>query len=312
MAIIEQDIVENAGLIKEVDMEDMGVILDVIQKDVYTKPIESSVRETFSNSYDAIKERDIAVSILTGKSSIEDHFVVSNDIAANSSRFNPDYYNLKYLSKDPKVYIVYTESIEERDFISIEDFGVGLANGRLHGFTKPGYSSKRLSKKLLGKFGLGNKSPLANNIEYFILESWYNGHYTKFMIYDDFFKGVTPKEGSTLTTIIEGKKLIDGKVTPVKEKIYWTSTDRKNGVKISFDVKKHNRQQFLNAVKDQLMYFKDGLEFSRVRVSGEKVIDSMFAEILLEEETFLISNNARFTVPHILINGVNYGKLLPS
>ena len=153
MAVIEQDIVENSGLIKEFDEESIGMLMDVVQKDVYTKPIESSIRETFSNSYDAIKERDIARSILTGKSKIEEHFVESTDVSANSSKFDPNYYNLDYLSTDPKVYIVYTENKDGRDTISIKDFGVGLANGRLHGFTKPGYSSKRLSKSLLGKFG---------------------------------------------------------------------------------------------------------------------------------------------------------------
>lgn len=132
------------------------------------------------------------------------------------------------------------------------------------------------------------------------------------MIYDDFFKGVTPKENSTLTTFIDGKKLIDDKVVSVKEEIYWVNTKKKNGVKISFDVKKHNKQQFLNAVKDQLMYFKDALEFKLIDVDGEVYIDNMFAEVLLDEDKFLISSNNRFTVPHILINGVNYGKLLPS
>ena len=153
MAVIEQDIVENSGLIKEFDEEGTEMLMDIIQKDLYTKPIESAIREVFSNCYDGIKERNIARSILTEETTIADHFAESDEISKRSSKFNPNYYDLKYLSNYNKVKITYIESTSERDSISIEDFGVGLANGRLVGFMKPGYSSKRLSKSLLGKFG---------------------------------------------------------------------------------------------------------------------------------------------------------------
>jgi len=129
------------------------------------------------------------------------------------------------------------------------------------------------------------------------------------MIYDNHFKCIIGKEESTYTTEIEGKKLIDNVVTEVKEKIYWTSTPRKNGVAIEFEVKKHNKQQFINAVKDQLMYFKNSLDFVRIEKDGNKFSDNVFARILLDEEKFLISDNPRFTVPHILINNVNYGNV---
>jgi len=141
MAVVEQDIIENSGLIKEFDEDSTEMLMDIIQRDLYTKPIESSVRETFSNSYDAIKERNIARSILLGSTTIADHFTESTGKVANNSKFNPDYYSLDWLSEDNKVYITYTEG-DAKDSIRIEDFGVGLANGRLKGFFMPGLKKK--------------------------------------------------------------------------------------------------------------------------------------------------------------------------
>lgn len=309
MAVIEQEVVENSGLIKEFDEDSIDMLMTIFQKDLYVKPIESSIRETFSNSYDAVKEKNIAISILKGDTKVEDHFEVSNDRATKNSKFNPDYYNLDYLSDNDKVKITYTETKEGRDNLAIEDYGVGLTNGRLKGFFAPGYSSKRLSKSLLGKYGAGNKSPLATNIDFYVLESWYNGKYTKFMVYDNYYKCIVAKEGSTLTTEIKGKKEVDGEVVDAIEYVYWTDTDRKNGVCVSFEVKKHNKTSFIDAVKDQLLYFKDALEFIEVNEETESRIErnNIFADVLLDTPTFLISDNWRFTNPHILINNVNYG-----
>lgn len=154
MAVIDQDIVENVGLIKEFDQESTEMLMQVVQKDLYTKPIESSIRETFSNCFDAIKEKKIALSILRGDTIVEDHYVSVEGSSNKSSKFNPSYYHAKYLDEhNNQVLIEYIEKSSERDIIAISDKGVGLANGRLEGYFSPGYSSKRLAKDLLGKYG---------------------------------------------------------------------------------------------------------------------------------------------------------------
>jgi len=154
MAIIEKDIVENVGLIKEFDSESTEMLMQVVQKDLYTKPIESSIRETFSNCFDAIKEKKIALSILNGNSIIEDHYVSIDGASNRSSVFNPNYYKPEHLDNNNNtVLIEYMNKSSDRDVIRISDKGVGLANGRLEGYFSPGYSSKRLSKDLLGKYG---------------------------------------------------------------------------------------------------------------------------------------------------------------
>ena len=310
MATLEQEIVENSGLIKEFDKDSNGLLLDIVQKDIYVKAIESSVRENFSNLFDAVKEKLIALSIIQGESKIEDHFVEDDRDEAKSSKFDIDYYNALHLAAmENKVKITYTIGDEEgKDYISFEDYGVGLSGERLVGYMKPGYSSKRLSIEMLGKYGLGSKSALANNIPFYVMETWYNGLYTKFMIYDDYYKCITPDENVSSITYIHGFREIDGIKTKATENVRWLNTDRKNGVKVTFEVKKHNRERFMSAVKLQLMYFKKDLIFKVINdaLKTESFPD-FAADILYETDLFLVSSNSLITVPHILINNVNYG-----
>lgn len=311
MAIINQSIVENNGLIKELDKDSLGVILDIVQKDIYSFPIPSTVRENFSNAKDSIQEKLMAISILTGETSEGDHFVVDNRIESKASVFDKDYYNLDYLDKSKnKVNISYVVNEElGKDKLYFSDFGVGLGDKRLEGYFRPGYSSKRLLKDMLGKYGLGSKSALANNgIEFYVLETWYNGYYTKFMIYDDYYKCILPKENSSKVTIIAGHKEVDGIIVEAEEKIFWEKTGRKNGVSVSFEVKTHNKEEFVNAVKQQLLYFEDHLTFMIVE-DGVDYHPSFKADILADTPLFTVSKNNYFQNPHILINGVNYGNI---
>lgn len=312
MAVLEQEIVENQGLIKELDKDSMSMILDVVQKDIYSFPIESSVRENFSNAYDSVKEKKIALSILNKEAKVEDHFEIDDRIETKASIFDESYYGSEYLDQNNDlVRITYTVNEEDgKDSISFRDFGVGLGGERLKGYMRPGYSSKRLSKDMLGKYGLGSKSSLATNIEYYVLESWYNGYYTKFMIYDKYYKCILPESKATKTEYIVGEKAIlndEGEMhrVVVKEPIYWEDTTDKNGVKVSFTVKSHNKDRFVDAVKKQLMYFGDHLVFEIIE-NGISFEPSFKATILHETDLFLVSRNNYFSVPHILINNVNY------
>jgi hypothetical protein len=113
------------------------------------------------------------------------------------------------------------------------------------------------------------------------------------------------------TTEIHGKRLVDGVIVDAIEYVHWNKTEEKNGVRVSWEVKKHNKILYIQAVKDQLLYFKDNLEFIEVYDGVDTSLDqsNMFATILYESKSFIISNNSRFTKPHILINNVNYGNI---
>jgi len=308
MAVFDDEIVINSGLLKEVDADGMPILMDVIQKDLYNYPIESSVRETFSNGVDSIEEKLMAIAILSGKATIEDYYVESDRAEAKASKFNPDYYDLEWLDTSMNhVDIVYHKGYDNgKDMIFFKDFGVGLAGKRLEGFFRPGFSSKRLNKKMLGKYGLGSKSALSTNIEFYVLESWYNGHYTKVLIYDDYFKCVIPESVTVKKDKIYGKKLVDDKVIDSFDYINWSKSDRKNGVTVSFHAKSHNEDAYISAVQKQLMYFTDELKFSVVDTYGDVTYPNFKVEVLLDTPLFTISNNKFYSVPHILINKVNY------
>jgi hypothetical protein len=98
-------------------------------------------------------------------------------------------------------------------------------------------------------------------------------------------------------------------------KVYYEDTDETNGTTISFGVKRHNRNLFTEAVRDQLLYVNNiyyeivdnefGSSKTRTK-TAEKVIYSSNALILSEREVF--------TKPHIVIvkspkdpAGINYG-----
>lgn len=307
MAVLEKEIIENQGLIKELDPNSIGIILDIIQKDIYTKPIESSVRENFSNAFDSIKEKQIALSILNGESKVEDHFVEDDRIETKDSIFDKTYYDKKYLdtSKNAVKISYVINDTEGRDVIYFKDYGVGLAGKRLAGYFRPGYSSKRLSKEMLGKFGAGSKSALSTNIEFYVVETWHNGYYTKVMIYEHHYKCILSKKEADKTQVIKGKKKVDDELVDAEEYIYWRKTDRSNGVTLSFMAKKHNKERFIEAVKSQLMYFGDDITFEIVE-NGQSYEPSFKAQILHETDLFIVSRNSYLTQPHILINRVNY------
>ena len=158
MAEIKFDSIKSKdGMAKELDKSSLPLIFDVLQGSLYNKPIDSSIRESVSNSMDSIKEREMAKNILNNINKVSDFY--DEDSVSEStkdSKFDISYYDLKYLSNNNTVRIVYTENpnLTERDTISISDEGVGLGGSRLIGWTKLGYSSKRLTKNQLGGFGL--------------------------------------------------------------------------------------------------------------------------------------------------------------
>src|SRR4051812_31025352 len=101
MAIHEVQVTQiEGGFTKKIDKDSERMIFDNLQKTQYSHPEKSTVRELASNGIDATRERDIARSILTGKSKVEDHFVQREGSEYSNSQFDPVYYNLKWLSDE--------------------------------------------------------------------------------------------------------------------------------------------------------------------------------------------------------------------
>ena len=146
MAIHLEEIIENAGMAKEIDDGAISMLYDNLQRSQYQYPMKSTVRELVSNGIDSNNEKNIALSILSGKAKVEDHYYVAGntgmDEAINNnvgvykdSKFTPDYYNASWLNtEDNSVQVIYQERGPlERDQLIIKDSGVGLGDKRLEG-----------------------------------------------------------------------------------------------------------------------------------------------------------------------------------
>ena len=155
MALLEEKQMFGSGIVKELEESAISLVLQNLQQDQYQYPEKSFIREIVSNCVDAIEEKKIAISILTGETTVEDHYSTVESDITRDSKFNPEYYNLDRLSSEDKIEITYVNRYSyNRDRIIIEDTGVGLGGTRLQGFFKPAFSSKRLNKKALGKWGI--------------------------------------------------------------------------------------------------------------------------------------------------------------
>lgn len=299
MAILQQSQTEiEGGFKKQIDEGAMSLMMEILQRYQYQFPIRSSIREITSNGIDSIKEREVAREILTGKAKVEDYFVDLEGDMYKDSKFDPSYYDLKWFSTDPNVYITYHSNSDlEKDFVTIKDNGVGLGQYRLEKYFNLGYSTKRLSKLPLGKFGLGNKAPLSINSHYTV-ESRYNGFLFRFMVYNGKVESIIPK--MNLTTGTENTEFKMGGIS-----LYAETTTEFNGVTIIIDAKKHHRSEYEDAVKSQLTYF-DNIVFTVVSPSSSTQIP-VKSNILFEDDFILLSDNRYYDKPHILINRVNYG-----
>lgn len=306
MAVLNEEVTElSGGFAKEIDEGAKELIFSTLQRYQYQYPIKSTIRETVSNGLDSIKERDIALSILKGDSRMEDYYEQKEGAIYKDSTFNPAYYNPAHLSDRGWVEVVYHEGGDlGKDTVSIRDWGVGLGDSRLQGFFSLGYSSKRLAHFALGKFGLGAKSPLSTGIPCYTLRSWYNGRLYVFSIYNHKFESIVPRFNMDLGTENEKDVWEDGHGNRME--VYYLPTTEKNGVEVSFQVKKHHKQQYLDAVTGQLLYFSNVKLFVEQKDGSREEIP-VKADILYEDEMIVMSRNAPYSKPHLLLNGVNYG-----
>ena len=311
MAIIEEKkVISSNGIKKEIDKNSTSLALDILQRGLYAFPIQSTVRELASNAYDAIKERDVARSILSGETKVEDHFDLSKseDGIYTDSGFDEDYFDLNWLSTDPKAYIFYEEG-KQKDTLRIVDNGVGLGQKRLVGYFQLNYSTKRKNKDALGKWGLGSKVALALGVDSFRVITRYNGKKFKFDVFLDKVESVIPKFGEKG---MNEEVILKPKSADQPEYIaYCEDTTEKNGLELIVEVKKHNKQKFFDAIKSQLMYMPDIKFMHRAenKMSHEEV--DIKAKVLYRDKDIILSESTIYNKPHILLGTgnalINYG-----
>ncbi len=155
MAIINSNTIKSSdGIKKEIDEKSKDIVFNILQRGIYAYPIKSTIRELVSNAHDAVIERNISKDIILGKEKLGDHYDLDVEIEGiyHSSGWDKSYYDLNWLSDDPKVYVKHVEG-ELKDTLSVQDYGVGLGGSRLFNYFTLNYSSKRTNKDTLGRWG---------------------------------------------------------------------------------------------------------------------------------------------------------------
>lgn len=301
------------GFDREIDAASHRMVLDILQINQYTKPIESVTRELVSNGVDSIREKEIAIKILSGQAKPEDYYHNREGEAFEASKWDPDYYDLDHLDLTNSGVEIRYEEGEGQGFCDnfiVKDHGVGLGRHRLRGYFLLGYSTKRNSANAFGAFGLGAKASLSTGTDYYTMETVHNGKKFRFNCFSYKIDSLIPK--FNLETGKENPSFNIG----TEEKPYYAhyeEVDDKNYTIITTPVKRHNRNRYIQAVKSQLLYF-EGVNFTYVTEEGSESQIDFQAKVLYNSENLLISNTRQFNKPHIVVVkekgssfGVSYG-----
>jgi hypothetical protein len=320
MSILEvKSSISTDGIKKTIDKESSAVALDILQRGIYAFPVKSTVRELASNAYDANIERDVAKKIIKGEEKVEDHYDVTKiDGIYHASGWDPSYYDLKYLSDDNNIYILYEEG-PKKDILRIKDNGIGLGKERLTGYFSLAYSSKRAQKGVNGRWGLGNKSALSLGIDSYTVINRYNGKKFRFEVFLDTVVSSTPKfangkKNDYIEVVVEQPSVNeDGKDIMIDKTFtfYYEDSDEFNGLEIIIPIKKHQKEEFFRAIKEQLMYIPNVVfKYRKLGATNYETID-IAAKIVYKDENIIISESTVFDRPHILLGAgdglINYG-----
>ena len=295
------------GIEKKINKGAERLVFDILQATQYSTPISSTVRELATNALDAQREKEIAVDILTGNKSIEDYYIQRDDEQYKDSNFDKSYYDINYLdleNNDVELTYIENEGIGFCDEFSVKDYGVGVGGNRLIGMSELGYSTKRNTSENFGAFGLGSKVALSTGVDFYVVESAYNGKYVKFQCFP--YK----------TVFMISKWESDGEIRLNNDNIaYYKNYSGKNYTKISFGVKRHNRYKFSEAVEDQLMYIP-GLRFFYKEEDSSIREKYFFKTPIHTSSNIIVSDGGYYSKPHIVIvkspeanTGINYGHI---
>ena len=310
---IDKPMQGGAGIAKKINKGAEKMVFDILQSTQYSMPVQSTVRELVTNACDSQREKEIAIEILMGTKKVEDYYIERHGDAYEDSNFDKSYYNRDHFNVHSEIDLVYTknEGVGYCDTFAVTDYGVGIGARRLEGILELGYSTKRNTSENFGAFGLGAKAALSTGVDFYTIETVYNGMRFKcncFNYKTDFIiPAFNVKTGKTnpFVTFTDGTK------------VYYVPTEATNQTTVSFGVKKHNRSKFEEAVEEQLMYF-DNVNF-KVLDTDEDSYESerkvkFQAEILYNSKNLIISDSYYFNKPHIVLvkdenatTGINYG-----
>ena len=310
---IDKPMQGGAGIAKKINKGAEKMVFDILQSTQYSMPVQSTVRELVTNACDSQREKEIAIEILMGTKKVEDYYIERHGDAYEDSNFDISYYNRDHLDTASEIELVYTknEGVGYCDSFAVTDYGVGIGARRLEGILELGYSTKRNTSENFGAFGLGAKAALSTGVDFYTIETVYNGMRFKcncFNYKTDF--------------IIPAFNVATGKTNPFitftdGTKVYYVPTEATNQTTVSFGVKKHNRSKFEEAVEEQLMYF-DNVSFFIVDTDEDSYEPErkvkFQAEILYNSKNLIISDSYYFNKPHIVLvkdenatTGINYG-----
>jgi hypothetical protein len=313
---IDKPIQGSAGVAKRINKGAEKMVFDILQSTQYSMPIQSTVRELVTNACDSQREKEIAIEIMSGRKKVEDYYIERHGAQYEDSNFDKNYYNIKYLqAAKHTIKLVYeqNEGVGYCDKFSVTDYGVGIGGRRLEGILELGYSTKRNTSENFGAFGLGAKAALSTGVDFYTIETVYNGMRFKCNCYNyktDFiipaFNVQTGKQNPFIT-FSDGSK--------VHYEQLGADTEL-NQTTISFGVKRHNRNKFEEAVEEQLLYF-DNVNFIIIDNEDEDHPDrevKFQAEVLYNSKNLIVADSYIYNKPHIVlvkdenaVTGINYG-----
>ena len=319
---IDRPIQGDTGIAKRINKGAEKMVFDILQSTQYSMPIQSTVRELVTNACDSQREKEIAIEILKGKKKAEDYYIERHGPQYEDSNFDPNYYDLKYLNQDKEAHI--QVCYEKRkgvgfcDTFYVTDSGVGIGGKRLEGILELGYSTKRNTSENFGAFGLGAKAALSTGVDFYTIETVYNGKRFKCNCYNYKTDFIIPAYN------VEKDERNPHIVFSDGTKVYYEEmeSNRTNFTCVSFGVKRHNRNKFEESIEEQLLYF-DNVVFDIVNIEGHeedpeytplnKRVDFQ-AEILHNSKNLIVSDTYVFNKPHIVLvkdenatTGINYG-----
>lgn len=301
---VDQTTESSSGFSKTIERTAEAMMMKHFQAGQYAYPRKSAIRELVSNSVDAVNEKITARKIIVDGEPVEKYYLIRDDEAFKDSKFDPGYFNINWLSGDNTVYITYEEGGNTgRDKLIIEDRAVGLGGRRLEKYFSLGFSTKKNSRFQLGKFGFGAKAAFATGVDNYLVVSRYNGQEYKFNVYLHKADSIVPSMNMTTGKMNEFVEWERGDGTMYK--VYWQPTTEKNGVRVELETKKHHKEDYVQAVKSQFLYFKE-IHFKIVG-NGQNIIVPTEATIIYEDDGMILSDNNQFQKPHILIDKINYG-----
>ena len=301
---LEKDNVEFQvdSLNKTVEKSAVTLLLDITQTHQYRLPLNSTIREIVCNGKDSIQEKNVALSILNGKSRVEDHYISREGDLYKDSKWDPNYYDTKYLSNNDDVTIEYFEhpidsSEEGTGTLVITDYGVGIGDDRIAGYCKIGYSSKRNTLTALGAFGLGAKSPLALDAGYYIMESAHNGKKVRLQIHDYKVVSLIPTFNVKMKKPNKFHEITRDEGEPFR--IYYEETNEKNYTKIIIPIITHTESMIRDVIKNTLCYI-DKVQYWYIKDNKRELIPFKY-NVEYESSNLLITDSNRWSAVEICI-----------